>query len=600
MTAHIEENSVFHIDPTYLGDDKLRADDFLLARILGNSAQCEKQSQRLELKTRAQLLEDITTRYTDLLAQIKSINLQVPWPYPFLLKTLSDETLKRLAQSAQSHGMVLQADTYLEAIRNPDEKDFLLNQYHQSQLASLKQTLNYLMHEFTHHTPFIYYILMSVLHYNVITTAEWVYALSKRSPTSRKDFEVVDAGTAQIVYDAITENAPQHPLIINHEAHQCNDLVTPEHRQEILNTYMAEKRPLGMWLKFPQGSDEKVINDFYLMCRDSRKYGLANWCSGTPGKSIAKRFLEQGDCRRFVDNEWITQLGIRYEGIASIAEPPRGMLPSQEIAPAYYSEVDYFLSTHPGWTKYLKHTTFAKLYEQYKDLTDFSSLPTEDLLKIALHINAGDGSYNRERNEEKRALFKNILLANKEAIRILLGRHHDVDPTTIAFDESEVNDLTTIYVWSTLATTHYDHLKIISWGVSLLGEGTFSAPLLTIIEWFFQTGSASEIITPLLTTVEGDLDAGKAITFVAPQLTSVSGDLIVWNTTDFLAPQLTTVGCYLFARHVTHFSAPKLTSVGGDLHAPEVVSFFAPLLSHVSGDFLVPKVKIRDTPLLNS
>lgn len=78
MTAPIEEASVFHIDPAYLGDDKLRADDFLLARILGNSAQCEKQSQRLKLKTRTQLLEDITTRYTDLLAQIKSINLHVP------------------------------------------------------------------------------------------------------------------------------------------------------------------------------------------------------------------------------------------------------------------------------------------------------------------------------------------------------------------------------------------------------------------------------------------------------------------------------------------------------------------------------------------
>ncbi len=600
MTASPDESALFHIDPAYLGERKLHADDFLLARILENSATCEKQSQRLKLTTRAQLLEDITTRYTDLLTQIKSINLHVPWPYPFLLKTLSDETLKRLAHSAQQQGLVVQADTYLEAIRNPEEKDFLLHQYHQSQLASLKQTLNYLTHEFTHHTAFIYYILMSVLHYNVITTATGVYALSKRSPTSRKDFEVVDAGTAQIVYDAITANAPQHPLIINHEAHQCNDLVTPEHRQQILTTYMAEKRPLGLWLKFPQGDDADLINDFYLMCRDSRKYGLANWCSGTPGKSIAKRFLEQGDCRRFVDNEWITQLGIRYDGINTIAEPPRGMLPSQEIDPAYYAEVDYFLSTHPGGATYLKHTTFAKLYEQYKDLTDFTSLPTEDLLKIALHINAWDGSYNRERNEEKREVFKNILLANKEAIRILLGGHHDVDPTTIAFDESEVNDLTTIYVWSTLATTHYDHLKIISWGVTLTGEGTFSAPVLTTIEGSLKTGEANHIATPLLIHIEGDLDAGKAISFVAPQLTTIKWDCIVWNTTDFLAPELTTVGCYLFARHVTHFSTPKLISVGGDLHAPEVISFSAPLLTHVGGEFHIPKVTMRDAPLLHT
>jgi hypothetical protein len=242
--------------------------------------------------------------------------------------------------------MVTQADTYLEAIRNPEEKEFLLHQYHQSQLASLKQTLNYLTHEFAHSVPFIYYMLLCVLHYNVITTAEGVYALSKRSPTAWKDFEVLDAGTAQLVYDAIQQNLPQHPLIINHEAHQCNDLVTPEHRAHILATYAVDKRPLGTRLKFPKGQDPDVINDFYLMCRDSRKYGLSNWCSGTPGKSIAKRFLELGDCWRFVDENGITQLGMRYDG-RTIAEPPRGMLPDQEVDPRYHGEVLYFLNTYP-------------------------------------------------------------------------------------------------------------------------------------------------------------------------------------------------------------------------------------------------------------
>lgn len=78
MTALPEESAQFHIDPTYLGENKLHADDFLLARILANSHDLEKQSQRLLFTTRAQLLEDIDTRYTTLLAQIKSINLSSP------------------------------------------------------------------------------------------------------------------------------------------------------------------------------------------------------------------------------------------------------------------------------------------------------------------------------------------------------------------------------------------------------------------------------------------------------------------------------------------------------------------------------------------
>lgn len=65
---------------------------------------------------------------------------------------------------------------------------------------------------------------------------------------------------------------------------------------------------------------------------------------------------------------------------------------------------------------------------------------------MSLNFNAGDGSYNKERSDEKRIALKQILQANRERVRILLGKQHNVDPTTIAFGQKEIDTHTRIYL----------------------------------------------------------------------------------------------------------------------------------------------------------
>lgn len=258
-----------------------------------------------------------------------------------------------------------------------------------------------------------------------------------RTNTTYAEPDYISSATAPDIYQGLMggEDLSISELIL--KAHQKS---FPEKKEikSIATQYIHEKRPGGVWVKVPENGTERDVENLRVMTRDSHRTG-GDWCTGSVADYTAKQHNEYGDFFIFFDNDWNARLAARFEG-DTMGEPMRGLGSDQEVEASMNEEAEWFMDYEPRAEEYKKHLIFNRLYNKYKDGKE---LEEEDVPLLIENRDAGDGSYNHERSEEKESFILTLLQDNSVKVAKHLGITEEVKPGEISFENIHISDYST-------------------------------------------------------------------------------------------------------------------------------------------------------------